>query len=255
MEFYSRSKPNLINNDIKKKVYNIIKKKTTSKYTISEKISNLMSYMYKHFIQENRGIVILIVIISLFLVYRYYNKSPRKENYVNSTVLDDITNTITRHLKYDTQPSFDRLQSVDHQVEKVNYPPDPLPINLSGDKVVLAKDLYKTDKFPTLNSPKYDYNNVYTDPSRSYYAGTYNTYEQAQDTNILNPYGYPNDFNTSTGKFVTQMTDKNQQNVINFQNVIDNRDHNLREGLLHGGQHIRYDDPCLNIKPPYSEDY
>jgi len=255
MEFYSRSKPNLINNDIKRKVYKIIKKKSISKYTISEKISNLMSYMYKHYIQENKGLVIIIVIIILFLVYRYYNKSSITERYSNANVLDDITKALTKHLVYDTQPSFNRLQSVDEQAEKINYPPGPLPINLSGDKVVLAKDLYKVDKFPTMNTPKYNYDNVYTDPSRSYYTGTYNTYDQAQDTDILNPYGYPNNFNTSTGKFITQMTDKNKKNIMDFQGVIDNRDNNLKAGLLYGMQAINYDDPCLNIKPPYSEEY
>ena len=86
-----------------------------------------------------------------------------KETYVSSTEnLDDITRSITDHLKYDTQPSFDRLQSIDGQQEHVNYPPDPLPINISGDEIVYTRNIYDEPKqFPTLNSPKYDYDNVY----------------------------------------------------------------------------------------------
>jgi len=257
MEFFSKSQPNLIDADIKKKVFKIIQKKYISKYTISEKISHLMSYMYKHFVQENKGLVIFVVVIVLFLVYRYYNKSPKTEKYTNNnTVLADLTNAMTKHLVYNKQPSFDRLKSVDEQqTEHINYPPTPLPINLSGDKVVLAKDLYKVDKFPTLNTPKYDYDNVYTDPSRSYYTGTYNTYQNAQDTDIKNPLGFSNAFNTTTGNFITQMTDANKQNISDFQGVIDNRDNNLKAGLMNGAQYIKYNDPCLNIKPPYSEQY
>ena len=250
MQFFSKQTPNLINDTIKKQVHKIIKKKTISKYTISEKISHLMSYMYEHCIQKNLGLVIIITIITLFLIYRYYNKSPRSERY--TSIVDDITSTITKHLKYDTQPSFDSLKSVSEQKEKVNYPPEPLPINLDGT-VTLQKDLYPTQEFPILNTPNYNYNNVYEYPSRNYYTGVYNPYQNAQDTNIVNPLGYPNDFNSKTGEFVGQMTDYNKQNMINYQNIIDQQDQNLKTGLLHEGQYIRYDDPCLNIKPPYLE--
>ena len=145
--------------------------------------------------------------------------------------MDDIKNTLTKHLMYDTQPSFDRLQSVKGQEEKVYYPPDPLPINIDG-KLVYTRNLYKDpNRFPILNTSKYNYNNVYTDPSLSYYTGTSNVYKNAQDTNIINPLGFSNKFNTTTGNFVNQMTDKNKQNILNYQTVIDNKNINLTNSL------------------------
>jgi hypothetical protein len=52
--------------------------------------------------------------------------------------------------------------------------------------------------------------------SNDYYAGAHNTYEDAHDTDIQHPYEWPNDFNTTTGDFVQQMTNMNDDNIMDF---------------------------------------
>jgi len=56
----------------------------------------------------------------------------------------------------------------------------------------------------------------YEKPPRNYYTGTHNPYEHAQDTDIPNPLGFKNDFNTTTKDFLEQSTDLNQQNLADY---------------------------------------
>ena len=164
-------------------------------------------------------------------------------------------NTQTSHLRYDTQPSFNRLYSVDQQKEPVNYPPSPLPINIPDLGIVYTKDLYGYPKpFPNLNSPNYNYNNVYTNPQLAYYNGTYNTYKNAQDTNIINPLGYPTNFNTSTGDFINHMTNANKQNIVDYQTILDNINGNLVDALKLGPKYLDINSPELEMEPPYAID-
>ncbi len=239
MNFFSGSKPNLINDKIRNTVNEIINAETDTRYTISEKILNLLSNIYTNYIKKRIFFVAIFMIIIIFLIYRYCNrtiKSSRnygtQEKYKNTpSIMDDIKNTLTKHLMFNTQPSFDRLHSVKGQEEKVYYPPDPLPININ-DKIIYTRNIYKDPKrFPILNTPKYNYDNVYTDPSLSYYTGTSNIYKNAQDTNIQYPLEFSNKFNTTTGNFVNQMTDKNKQNILNYQTIIDNRNIGLTNSL------------------------
>nr|QBK88930.1 MAG: hypothetical protein LCMiAC02_00230 [Mimivirus LCMiAC02] len=240
MNFFSGSKPNLVNAKIKNTVNEIINAETDNRYTISEKISSLLSNMYTKYIKKRIVYVTIFAIIIIFLIYRYCNRTIRPEKYKNTlSIMDDIKNTLTQHL-YDTQPSFDRLQSVKGQEEKVYYPPKPLPVNIN-DKLVYTRNIYDDPNgFPILNTPKYNYNNVYTDPSLSYYTGTSDVYKNAQDTNIINPLGFSNKFNTTTGNFVNQMTDTNKQNILNYQTIIDNRNIGLTNSLT-------------QLNPPYIE--
>ncbi len=80
--------------------------------------------------------------------------------------------------------------------------------------------------------------------------GTYNTYADAKDTNIVNPYGWSNNFNTTTGSFITGMTDMNRQNVYDYQTILDNMNGNLVDGLGIGPKHL---DDVPEMEPPYAD--
>jgi len=257
MEFYSDSKPNLIGPTMKKIASKIIKMPSQNS-TISDKVSNMITIFYNDYIQNNLLITFITLVFIVFLIYSYYahqkNKKP-KENFRNEEqkIINEIMKEQTEHVMISEQPSVDRLHSVKPQeTEKVNYPPEPIPINIPGKGFIAAQNIYPDPiHFETLNTPNYDYNNVYTNPSRSYYNGTYNTYNGPQDTNIYNPLGFPTDFNSTTGKFVKEMTDANTFNILNYQSILDNAQDNMVNGMRYGPKGI-YDVDIMD--PPFATD-
>lgn len=293
MEFYSNSKPNLIGSKMKKTVYKIMKKGSNN--TISDKISNIMSSTYTNYVKDNLLLIISIAIIIIFLTYRYYNKKNRENfdksneaNFNNSdnfnnpndqhSIVDNILNQ-TNHLKYDSQPTLDILKSVDDQKEKVNYPPDPIRIdipklnNLPNQKdqnyydncknynndtnqTIYARNIYpELPNFINLNTPNYNYNNVYDNNQLSYYTGTYNPYQHdisGQYGTIVNPLGFNTNFNQTTGEFIDGMTNLNKKNLYDYQSILDNMNNNLINSLKFGPEHLDINSPELEMDPPYS---
>ena len=258
MSFFSNTRPNLIGNDIKRTVNKIMKKQSNNT-TISDKISFRLGEFYKNYIEENKFYVFIFFIIIIFLIYRYYNRSGKKENYSNQDYekLKDIIYNQTAHLRYDDQPTIDRLRSIDDQPrhDKVYYPPDPLPVNIPGKGIIYTRNIYDDpEPYPALNTPKYNYNNVYENKSRSYYNGTYDTYQNAQDTDIPNPLGYPNNFNTTTGDYIKYMTNTNEKYVMDYQNILDKANLNLVDSLKIGPKYLNTKIPEFEMEPPYATD-
>ncbi len=262
MDFYSNTRPNLVGPRIKHTVYKIIKKKSNGS-TISDKVSNSMSSIYTAYIGNNKLVAVVVIGLLLFFVYRYYKKQQEKKDGSEETkerfsndekkIIEEIMNNQTKHLKYDTQATLNPLYSVDSQQEPVNYPPDPLPVNLPNNGIVYTRSLYDYPKnFPAMNTPNYDYDNVYSNPSRSHYTGTYNTYEGAQDTDIINPLGFPTNFNSTTGDFIGQMTNANTQNITDYQSILDNMQGNLTTSLRIGPKYLNVGDPESAMEPPYA---
>lgn len=291
MEFYSNSMPNLIGEQVQKSVYKIMKKKSYDN-TISDKITDLMKSFYRNYIQPYKFITLIIVAVVVFLIYRYNNRSNNKlgdldEQFKNINcsdnideidkdikdnpelvcqkkgIFDEIINEQTAHLKYDSQPSFNNLESVEKQMQNVtvNYPPNPVPINIpSNDKgLVYTRNIYDDPqqiRHDNLNNPEYNYNNVYEYPQRSYYTGTYNDYNNNDNnpiTNgeIMNPLGFPSNFNETTGYFVDGMTNANQQNIVNFQTLLDNKKDNLISA-----QDVNNQNPYnLEMEPPFATEF
>ncbi len=262
MEFFSNSKPDLVGPKVRKSVYKIMKTDIDNA-TISDRISSMITNFYKDYISEHKLLFFFAVSIIVFLLYRYYtkeklktqvNKEETKEKFTveEQKIIDDIMINQTSHLKLDTQPSFNRLESVNEQHEDVNYPPMPIALNIPDKGLVYTKNPYAyPTPFKNLNNPDYDYNDVYTKKSRAYYSGTYNPYENAQDTNIVNPFGWSNRFNTDTGAFITGMTDANKQNIIDYQAILDNMEGTLIDGLKLGPQHLN---EVPEMEPPYADE-
>lgn len=247
MNFDTPKNPAFVGNQVQAMMNNIIDAKNTG-LTVSDKVSALLVAFYNNYIYENRYIVLILILIILFLIYRYYEKLEN-EHYSSSDIneLSSMINHQTDKLKLDTQPTLNPTEPVILQEEPVNYPPDPLPVNIPGQGIQLRRRLSPDPKSEIpLNYPvDYDYNNVYTDKSRSYYNGTYNTYENTLDTNIENPYAFSNAFNSSTGNFVGGMTDMNNDALRNYQIFMDNMDGNLINSL--NGQYQSND----RMQPPY----
>lgn len=264
MNYYSNLRPKLIDPKLEKTIYKLSKGGGNGAMTISDKIAKAISDFYESYIQEHIFITIILLAIGAFLLYRYYNKSSefseeqrKQEGFSNeeSNILKDITTTQTAHLRYDTQPTMNPLFPVDEQHEPVYYPPEPLPINIPKNGIVYTRNLYDEPKQdePINVARAYNYNNVYEQPSRSYYTGGYNTYQNAEDTNIINPFGYPVNFNTSTGSFVAGSTRRNEQNLMDYQSILDNTQGNLLDSVRNTGGIIDVAGSQLEIDPPYVE--
>lgn len=265
MDFYSGKRPNLIGPVMKSTICQIVTKKQNINNTVSDKITAHFSDFYNGYILENKIVLFIIAIFIAFLVYRYYDTKHKKDQIKNkseyfanqdSNLIKDIKEYQTRHLKFDTQPVMNPTLSAEEQKEKVYYPPDPLPLNIPGDGFVYTRNIYPDPKsYPSINHSNYNYNNVYENPSRSYYNGTYNTYQDAQNTNIVNPFGWSNNFNTNTGNFVGGMTNENRQVMSDYQTVIDNKNYNLVDALKFGPQYIDSNAPDYDMEPPYATDF
>ena len=261
MDFYSGKKPNLIGPIMKSTVIKIVKKPNVNN-TVSDKVTTYVSNIYDQYIAENKMIVLILILLTIFLVYRYYDTKNKKENQEKETfsnqdynLIKDIKDYQTRHLRYDTQPVMNPTKSESVQRENVNYPPDPLPVNIPNTGFVYTRNLYENPPaYEPINFTNYNHDNVYENPSRSYYNGTYNTYQDAQDTNIVNPYGWSNNFNTNTGNFVGGMTEANRQNLYNYQAVTDNENKNLVDALKYGPKYVNPSSLENDMEPPYARD-
>lgn len=284
MQFYSNAEPNLIGSIVRKTIYKVIKKKSNNS-TISDKISNMMDDFYKKYICDCKLIVLVLAAIFVMLLCRYYDKQNKKdqtkvttyskpkskeeedlyielgidndeytsENLTNKkdNILSNNIHDQTSHLKYNSQPSFNNLQSVNSQFDSVEYIPNSTPINIPGLGFVPDKSLYPYSKpYENLNNPNYNYADVYKNPSRSYYNGTYDTYDNAQDTNIMNPLGFSNDFNSTTGNFIGGMTAANKQNIIDYKQLLDNTNSDLLNSV--GPNSINLSDFETTMVPPYA---
>lgn len=231
MSWWNNKSPNLIGNINTNEQLNNIIKEQSSGCTISDKISSLLNIIYYDYIKDNYLSVLFIVLIIVFLIYRYNQKQQN------------------------TEETFSPLYPISKQYEpQTNYYPEKLPLNIHGDgPPVMINNAPQTHK-PTKTDFDYDYNNVYKYPSRSTYTGTYDTYKNAQDTDIQNPLGFSNNFNTTTGNYVTNSTMRNTNNIATYQAIIDEKNKNLVNSMRVGPSQLYPNEPEYEMEPPYSDD-
>jgi len=225
MSGWTNTNPNLIEHiDLQEFIV-----QNTKNATVSEKISLFINNIYNDYIKDNIIVIIVILAFAYFLYYRYTAKKAEQ---------------------------FNPLYSIESQQEDepVQYPADPLPINLPDKGTVLTRNIYPDPpKYtPVNNDEEYDYNNVYTNPSRSYYTGTHNTYLNARDTDIENPLSFPNNFNETDGNYVGFATDRNAQNIVDYQSILDDTNKNLIQSLRLGPKHLKASEPEYEMDPPYA---
>ncbi len=231
MEYYSGSRPNLIGPIMKATVNKAIKRPAIGN-TISDKVTNHITKMYNNYVVNNKIPFFVCLAIISFLVYRYHCKKTNEQfNPHHKKKAQTLPYT---HLQMNPTSPIDH-QDVDIDIQ---YPPDPLPINLGNregkDNIVYTRDIFEHNNTSDLLNDDlsyiYDHNNVYNRSSLENYHGLYNTYQDAKDTDIPNPFGWSNDFNTNTGHFVSDMTDLNAAALGNYQKVLDTTRQNLFDG-------------------------
>ncbi len=263
MEFYSKSKPNLIVPEVKETVHKIIKH-SPNNLTVSEKVSKMMYDFYKTFIEANKFIFLFFIIVTVFLLYRYYNKKSnntskeKKEGFKDITEYKNIDiDTLNKSLEsldqertieeQQTYPSFNPTQKTECQVAQVL--PDPMPMpNINGQPWNGIRQ--DQGNYQTIQTPFYDPNAVHG-PTRSYYTGLTNTYKYAQDPNIPNPL-YNNNLNSQQGNFISGMVNQNRNNIVNYEQMIKNMNNSLENSLNYGPEYLNEEYPEYTMEPPYS---
>lgn len=231
MDFYSGKQPNLIGPLMKSTIYKVIKKPQIAGNTISDKVSNGLSSLYKTYIVDNKLVVFIIIIIMVFLIYRYYqtksiSKSKslikKQEEFLNQdrNLINDIKDYQTNRLMLDIHHTMNPIESLENQKGEINYPSQRMPINIPNKGLTFGSDSDTNQKpFSSLNRVNYDYNNINSSPLKSYYSGT------------PNQMNWFNNFNTSQGNFVNEMTFDNRKILTDYQTILNNNNNN-QENLI-----------------------
>jgi hypothetical protein len=261
MEFYSNSRPNLIGSKMKKTVNKIVKDQSYNG-TVSDKISHQISILYKEYVEDNKLVVFILLAIIIFLLYRYYNRREPNKTTEGFYMYTDPRrfNKVEGGENYDqlvTQGHFNPIKPLNDQAVTVNYTPDPLPIRLPNEGIVLRRNIYDDpDPYPSINVLKDDYyKDVCDEFSGSYYTGRYNTYEDAPDIPVPNVLGYPNTVNFTTDNFTRGMTDKNNKAITDYKTILASTNQNLIDALKLGPKYIDANMPDMDMEPPYATEY
>lgn len=134
MELYTNSKPLLISDNVSSSIDNMITKMMNENKSIFQKL-------YDNVIYPNMGLCIIILLIVVFLLYRYYKHgNTQQENFREPIDLyqpnpgriklfdPDFDNPNVRIAR----PTFNPSVSFKKQTSYVNYLPDEIPVNVNG---------------------------------------------------------------------------------------------------------------------------
>jgi len=226
-------------------------------YTISEKISSIFNVLYSDYIRHNKLLTAVILGIFLFLIYRYCKKldKERFSKFSKSSKFKKLAAEIdsqTDKLKYNEQPTINPLKKLRNNKSygKTNYIPEPVYMKAPNGKMIDGRKLYPYAKpYPELNKHAKD-EHTYKN-RRNYYTGTKDTYTGEQDP-IPHPYDWPSDIVSSTGKFVSGMTNKNKSLIDGYYRQLSKNSDYLVSNDRDGPAHLNVGNPELNMDPPYA---
>ena len=187
MDFNSGSKPNLISD----KVFKLIED------TKVPRVPNVYENFYANYIEHNIFFFIILIIFALFLAYRYCFKDEE-------------------HFRATFNPNV----PIEEQESYSHFLPDDIPYNVDG-KFVTHQDIYVE------RDAELKYTPFFKQPEeRIDYSGMTNTFKDSLDSQIIHPYGWDNDYNTSTERTMDYMTERNRQNIEDLAQII-HKENNL----------------------------
>lgn len=247
MEFYSGKQPNLIGPVMKDTMDKIINN-TNPNPTVSDKINNLVSDLYTNYIAPNLILIIIIIAIIAWLVYRYFNKKEkvsREERYENEkpitsqNLIRELEKEANRNMMDETIRMNPMLSPEDNGVE-MNYVADEIPLRFVPGQNLLQPPKPYVQPDPRFNTIPYDPSR-FAD-TRLVTAGTIDTYANVKDSDMIHPYGWDTNFNQTSGSYVSGMVDLNNQAISDLNAITDSNQQNMSDGKTYIPQFI----------PPYS---
>lgn len=198
MEYYSRTKPSLIeNNNISESF-----KPSEPDLPLKDYLTYSLTYIYDNLIKDNVLWFIIIVTICIFLYYRHMNKR-KKEKY-------DQRLTVFNPLQRYTNAKVNYLPTKNYNL------PEPKP-------------------FPAMNHTPYFPDRAFV--GKRYYTGTVNPYEGHSDTTIEGVYGAP-DYITTTASFGDYAVNRNVDAVVDYKDIIAQMNTDLIHGIRTGPDNL-----------------
>ena len=224
MDFFSNTKPNLINGKTLKNMDKIL---SLAKPMPVKAVSDTLYSFYDIYISPNIFVLIMLAIFAIFLAYRYWSKNDQLEDFrpaFNPTIPVDQQQSFVHYLPDDDQ------YEVNEQISTINQiipPKPPKPILPDVPKPVLFKEVN---------------------------TGTSNTYYDSIDHIINNPFDWPNNFNSSTSQSVAFMAGQNKAAFDELENIINKENHNLLHSNVIGGNYCDYNPNVSNghIDKPFN---
>ncbi len=238
MDFFSGSKPNLISNNTLNEINNLIGQNDLPVREVP--INNGVSTFYKNYIEHNLFFIALAILFLLFLYWRYETKNaedfiikekPKKKK-SKKDMGDKIIDELIESLETNTDEgpfvaNFNPSVPVSAQQSYTNYMGDHVPVLVDGNKVT-RRQFY--------NDPEPEYNYVPVIENRINRADTYtgldNNYNNYQDQNYPNPYGWEQNFNQTTYNAMEFATQKNRDSLAMLNQITDNTNNELLKNIM-----------------------
>lgn len=166
MEYFSRSRPVLVTNEME----NYFKRELDKAHKLS---MTWYTRFYNNFVVENKLLCFLLLVLICVLVYLYLKKNVWKEPYANvvkapypanNTFTDDYVQPHSLQFggmdgvnEVVARPSFNPYYPVSTQESYVNYLPDQIPVISNGQMIDNVKSM-------PYNSPKMQTEHQYSGP-------------------------------------------------------------------------------------------
>lgn len=141
MELYTNSQPTLISDKVVDSFSKMIKE-------ISDQNTSIFRKIYDNVIYPNLSIFIVVMLIIIFLLYRYFTYVDDKP--IKQTETFSPNNIPPRRRIFDevefpneriTRPTFNPAIPVSQQQSYVNYLPDEVPVRVNGELVDNTQDI------------------------------------------------------------------------------------------------------------------
>lgn len=127
MNINKRSKPNLVDENVGKKIVNILKPEQVQYW---EPTKNTFKSFYEKYIKTNTGLIILIIFVILFLIYRYRIIKKNREAEEIEKIYNELLNINNNPVAPQPHPSVKPLPTTTTTTKSV-----------PADKTMSQKDI------------------------------------------------------------------------------------------------------------------
>ncbi len=251
MDFFSRSKPNLIDNNTLYEIHNIIGGNNELSPVKDVKIMNEgLADFYSNYIEPNLFFIILAIIFLFFLYWRYESKISedyqdikskkekskkkiKKYKQLEKKLLDNLIDTVENEKVLDKVENrnfvanFNPSIPVSAQNSYTNYLPNTESVMVDGNKINYRN--YYNEQEPNYNYPSIIKNKLDRGDT---YTGMFNEYNNSQDQNYPNPYGWEQNYNQSTYEAIEFATNRNRNNIEMLNHMVDNTNFELSKNIM-----------------------
>ena len=253
-------KPNLIN-DISNKAFDKYKLVNVPEIKdgfklIKGDINNFLYtfiYPYSTLIWILIGLIVFLFIDNIIRDTKHKKKQKKVEQFKDiSGSMDAILGSDLDELQYNPQVTMNPSQPLEMQQRPLVQFAQNIPLNLGNGLVGMNEQNFPSYPNQTFHSVQQNPNSLHTNNGLDYQTGLRNNYANAQDTDIINPFGWANDVNSNTKDFTQFNVDQNQNILQRYTNYENSMKEEIAKQLKLGPEFLdNMAEP--DLLPPYSE--